>query len=248
MKPSEQAGRALLRRTTISIAQPFERTEGRDCLCPRAATSGRNFDLEMVAASAEGAATPPASKRRSFWAKPGAAGVCSIARVEKATTWRCICTLWKTAPAESPSAASPGRAGVSLTRRRLRPDVVRCASAFDVRADSRSAGNARLTLVAPTQVCLLIARSTPAQRTAVLSAPIATCASSRRAVCWRLRSCRRCAQAVGTDRDCCFTQVKRQLRADGSIGSLVLVRQDSLDVDDGLACAGAGAEGRETPG
>ena len=113
---------------------------------------------------------------------------------------------------------------VSLTRRRLVPDVVRCGSAFDVRADSRSAGNVRLTLVVPTHVWLLIARSRPAQRTAVLSAPIATCASSRRAVCWRLRSCRRRAQAVGTDRDCCFTQVTRQLRADGSIGSLVLVR------------------------
>jgi hypothetical protein len=35
---------------------------------------------------------------------------------------------------------------------------------------------------------------------------------------------RRCAQAVGTDRDCCSTHVTRQLRADGSIGSLVLVR------------------------
>ena len=143
-------------------------------------------------------------------------GSCSIARVEKATTWRCMCTLWKTAAAESPSAASPGRAGVSLTRRRLLPDVVRCGSAFDVRADSRSAGNAELTLVAPTHVWLLIAGSMPAQRTAVLSAPIATCASSRRAVCGRLRSCRRCARAVGTDRDCCFTQVKRQLWADGS--------------------------------
>jgi hypothetical protein len=160
--------------------------------------------------------------------------------------------------------AQAGRAREKSRRAERRPRTLECGRkeqpdpgggsrpvrqrVFDVRADSRSAGNARLTLVAPTHVWLLIARSTPAQRTAVLSALIATCASSRRAVCWRLRSCRRRAQAVGTDRDCCFTQVRRQLRADGSIGSLVLVRQDSLDVDDGLACAGAGADGLETPG
>jgi hypothetical protein len=31
----------------------------------------------------------------SSWAKPGAAGLCSTLSIEQATTWRCICTLWK---------------------------------------------------------------------------------------------------------------------------------------------------------
>jgi hypothetical protein len=36
LTPSEQAGRASLRRTTISIAQPFRGADGRDCLRPKA--------------------------------------------------------------------------------------------------------------------------------------------------------------------------------------------------------------------
>ena len=51
----------------IGTRPAWPRRRGR--FCPKAATSGRNLDREMVAASTEGAATPPASKRCSFWAK-----------------------------------------------------------------------------------------------------------------------------------------------------------------------------------
>jgi hypothetical protein len=40
--------------------------------------------------------------RARNWAKPEAAGICWVVGVEQTTAWRCICTLWKTTPAESP--------------------------------------------------------------------------------------------------------------------------------------------------
>jgi hypothetical protein len=54
------------------------------------------------------------------WAKPEAAGICWVVGVEQTTAWRCICTLWKTTPAQSPcaSVASSRGRGVSATRRR----------------------------------------------------------------------------------------------------------------------------------
>ena len=48
LTPSEQADRSLLRRATISIAQPLPRTEGRDCLCPQAAASSRPERCRIV--------------------------------------------------------------------------------------------------------------------------------------------------------------------------------------------------------
>jgi len=180
-----------------------------------------NSDDCKVANSIVRPATSPPSKAIvsggadgcCLWAKPGAAGVCSIASVEKATTWRCICTLWKTAPAESPSAASPGRAGVSLTRRRLLPDVVRCGSAFDVRADSRSGWE-----------CEIDARRADPR-------VVAHCNKHARAA-----DC--CA--VGSDRDLCFepsrrllaAQIMPALRAGGRDGPRLLLHA-------GQAAAGA---------
>ena len=54
-----------------------------------------------------------------LWAKPGAAEVCSTLAMEQATTWRCICTLWKTAAAESPSATATSPVERSSRRRSL---------------------------------------------------------------------------------------------------------------------------------
>lgn len=51
LKPSEQADGALLRRTTISIAQPFKGPQRRDCLCPRAEVSSAAIAVPETAAA-----------------------------------------------------------------------------------------------------------------------------------------------------------------------------------------------------
>jgi hypothetical protein len=83
LKPSEQADRALPRRTTISIAQPVEKAEGRGCLCPIPPARAPSAPLllcclqDSVAWLAPGASSFAVERSRSPCALPAQRGCTS---------------------------------------------------------------------------------------------------------------------------------------------------------------------------